>query len=68
MQDDLLNLISSAHSQEAELKDMLELMTEKVMVMEDVLSKARWKMKDDEDAIAMLRTKVRKAGVPYPIS
>jgi hypothetical protein len=64
--DDLLNLVSSAHSQEAELKDALELMTEKATGMEDELSEARRKMKDDEDAIAMLRTKVEESRCVIP--
>jgi chromosome segregation ATPase len=67
--DGLLNIVSTAHSREAELKDALELMTERATGIEEQLSEARRKMKDDDDAIAMLRTKVEESRyiVPYLI-
>ncbi|KAK0202817.1 hypothetical protein DFS33DRAFT_1385179 [Desarmillaria ectypa] len=59
--DDLLQLVSGAHSKEAELKDTLQAITEKATELEEELMMARRKMKDDEDAIAMLRTKVEES-------
>lgn len=59
--DDLLNLLSSSHSKEAQLKDALQLMTDKATGMEEELSEARKRQRDDEDAISMLRTKVEES-------
>lgn len=59
--DDLLSLVASAHSYQAELQDSLQLMTEKCTNMEDELFDARRKMKDDEDTLAMLRIKVEES-------
>lgn len=56
--DDLLNLVSTAHSTEAQLKDALQLITDKATDMEEELMEARVKIRDDEDAIKMLRAKV----------
>ncbi|ESK97730.1 hypothetical protein Moror_17437 [Moniliophthora roreri MCA 2997] len=59
--DDLLALLSSAHSKEAELNDALQHMTDKATGMEEELTEARKKMKDDEEAISMLRSKVEES-------
>lgn len=59
--DDLLNLVSTAHSKEAELKDALQLMTDKATDAEEELAEARRKAKDDEEAISMLRSKVEES-------
>ncbi|KAJ3979569.1 hypothetical protein F5890DRAFT_1569329 [Lentinula detonsa] len=59
--DDLVSLLSSAHSREAELEDALQHMTDKATSMEEDLMEARRKNKDDEEAISMLRTKVEES-------
>ncbi|KAJ3828924.1 hypothetical protein F5880DRAFT_1698224 [Lentinula raphanica] len=59
--DDLVSLLASAHSREAELEDALQHMTDKATHMEEELMEARWKNKDDEEAISMLRTKVEES-------
>lgn len=59
--DDLLNLVSSVTSQEAVYKDALQSMTDKATSLEEELSAAQNKIKDDEDAINMLRTKVEES-------
>lgn len=59
--DDLVNLLSSAHSREAELEDALQHMTDKAANMEEDLTEARRKAKDDEEAISLLRTKVEES-------
>ncbi|KAJ3836074.1 hypothetical protein F5878DRAFT_626175 [Lentinula raphanica] len=59
--DDLVSLLASAHSREAELEDALQHMTDKATHMEEELMEARRKNKDDEEAISMLRTKVEES-------
>lgn len=59
--DELQQLVASSHSHEAEMKDVLQLMTDKATTMEIELGDARRKIRDDEDAIAMLRTKVEES-------
>ncbi|KAG7443620.1 uncharacterized protein BT62DRAFT_934858 [Guyanagaster necrorhizus] len=59
--DDLLQLVSGAHLREAELKDTLQALAAKATELEEELMAARRQMKDDEDAIAMLRTKVEES-------
>ncbi|KAJ7281862.1 hypothetical protein C8J57DRAFT_1463912 [Mycena rebaudengoi] len=59
--DDLLALLSAAHTKEAELKDALQHITDKAMDMDEALSEARRKTKDDEEAIKLLRTKVEES-------
>jgi hypothetical protein len=59
--DKLLKLLSEADTREAQLRDSLQLRTEKCIKLEDELEEARTKMKDDEDAITMLRTKVEES-------
>lgn len=65
--DDLVNLLSSAHSREAELQDALQHMTDKATNMEDDLMEARRKNKDDEEAISLLRTKVEESRLVFMI-
>jgi hypothetical protein len=59
--DELLEMMALSHSHEAEMKDALQHMTDKATTTEIELSDARRKMKDDEDAISMLRTKVEES-------
>ncbi|KAL0580583.1 hypothetical protein V5O48_001408 [Marasmius crinis-equi] len=59
--DDLLALVATGHSKEAELNDALQLMTDKATGMEEELSEARKKMRDDEEAINLLRSKVEES-------
>lgn len=59
--DELREMIALAHSNEAELQDALQHMTDKATTMEVELSDARKKIRDDEDAISMLRTKVEES-------
>ncbi|KAJ7584954.1 hypothetical protein C8J56DRAFT_788983 [Mycena floridula] len=59
--DDLLQLMSSVHTKEAELRDALQLMTDKATGMEEELSESRRKIRDDEEAIKLLRIKVEES-------
>ncbi|KAJ7460586.1 hypothetical protein FB451DRAFT_1405144 [Mycena latifolia] len=59
--DDLLVLLSGAHTKEAELEDALQHITDKAMGLDEALSDARKKNRDDEEAISMLRTKVEES-------
>jgi hypothetical protein len=64
--DDLQHLLSHAMSKSAEYKDNLQYMTEKCSTMEVQLEQAKKKMKDDEDAITMLRSKVEESRSVLP--
>ncbi|KAJ6581241.1 hypothetical protein B0H19DRAFT_1017934 [Mycena capillaripes] len=59
--DDLVHLLHTAHTKEAELQDALQHITDKAMALDDALSEARKKTRDDEEAISMLRTKVEES-------
>ncbi|KAF8885021.1 hypothetical protein BD779DRAFT_1535020 [Infundibulicybe gibba] len=59
--DDLVSLLASAHSKEAQLKDTLQHITDKAMKTEEDLENTRKKVKDDEEAITMLRSKVEES-------
>ncbi|KAJ7453958.1 hypothetical protein B0H11DRAFT_2069871 [Mycena galericulata] len=59
--DDLLSLLSAAHTKEAELEDALQHITDKAMALDEALSDSRKKNRDDDEAIAMLRTKVEES-------
>ncbi|KAF5383579.1 hypothetical protein D9615_003700 [Tricholomella constricta] len=59
--DELREAVALSHSHEAELQDALQHMIDKATTMEIELSDARKKIKDDEDAIALLRTKVEES-------
>ncbi|KAF8074758.1 hypothetical protein FPV67DRAFT_1408907 [Lyophyllum atratum] len=59
--DELRDVVALSHSHEAELQDALQHMIDKATTMEVELSDARKRIKDDEDAIALLRTKVEES-------
>jgi len=59
--DKLLHQLSEAQSQESYLKDTVQNISEKCTRLQDELEAAKEKIKDDEDAIAMLRTKVEES-------
>ncbi|GLB43438.1 hypothetical protein LshimejAT787_1303390 [Lyophyllum shimeji] len=59
--DELREAIALSHSHEAELQDALQHMIDKATTMEVELSDARKRIKDDEEAIALLRTKVEES-------
>ncbi|KAJ6591850.1 hypothetical protein DFH09DRAFT_1025900 [Mycena vulgaris] len=59
--DDLLVMLSTANTKEAELEDALQHITDKAMALDEALSDARKKNTDDEEAISMLRTKVEES-------
>ena len=69
--DELRQLIASAHSNEAELQDALQHMIDKATTMEMELTDSRKKIKDDEEAITLLRSKVEESrcvGIPSSIA
>ena len=59
--DELVKALSSALSKEAQLNDALQLMTDKATGMEEELAEAKKKVKEDEEAISMLRSKVEES-------
>ncbi|KAG5645723.1 hypothetical protein DXG03_005418 [Asterophora parasitica] len=59
--NELQKAVALSHSHEAELQDALQHMIDKATTMEIELTDARKKIKDDEDAIALLRTKVEES-------
>ncbi|KAG6841088.1 hypothetical protein C0991_001996 [Blastosporella zonata] len=59
--DELREQIILSHSHEAELQDALQHMIDKATTMDVELTDARKKIKDDENAIALLRTKVEES-------
>ncbi|KAG6810863.1 hypothetical protein H0H92_010019 [Tricholoma furcatifolium] len=59
--DELREAVALSHSHEAEIQDALQHMIDKATTMEIELSDARKKIKDDEEAIALLRTKVEES-------
>lgn len=59
--DELVKLLSDTQAQDATLKDALQLMTDKATELEEEMSVARRKIKDDEDAITLLRAKVEES-------
>jgi len=59
--DELLEMVALSATHEAELQEALQHMTDKATTMEVELSDARRKIKDDEDSINMLRTKVEES-------
>ena len=59
--DDLAKLLAAAHSKEANLTDALQLMTEKATESGEELESARKKIKEDEEAISLLRAKVEES-------
>ncbi|KAG6867815.1 hypothetical protein C0993_010693 [Termitomyces sp. T159_Od127] len=59
--DGLREQIALSHSHEAELQDALQHMIDKASAMDVELTNARKKMKDDEEAIVLLRAKVEES-------
>ena len=59
--DDLVRMLASANSQDANTKDALQLMTEKATSAGEELDFARKKMKEDEEQIVLLRAKVEES-------
>lgn len=66
--DSLRNLLSVAESQEVGLKEAVSETAEKARGLEVELEEAHRKAKDDEDAIAMLRTKVEESRYVFAAS
>ncbi|KAJ2934024.1 hypothetical protein H1R20_g3043, partial [Candolleomyces eurysporus] len=59
--DGLAKLLAAAHAKEANLTDALQLMTEKATETGEELESARKKIKEDEEAISLLRAKVEES-------
>ncbi|KAJ7257902.1 hypothetical protein B0H12DRAFT_1110541 [Mycena haematopus] len=59
--DDLVVLLNTAHTKEAELQDALSHITDKAMALDEALSEARRQTRDDTEAISLLRTKVEES-------
>jgi hypothetical protein len=59
--DELLEMVALSATHETELQEALQHMTDKATTMEVELSDARKQIKDDEDSINMLRTKVEES-------
>ncbi|KAG6888564.1 hypothetical protein C0995_007353 [Termitomyces sp. Mi166 len=59
--DELREQIVLSHSHEAELQDALQHMIDKATAMDVELTDAKKKMKDDEEAIILLRAKVEES-------
>lgn len=59
--DELLKLLTSANTQEANAKDALQVMTDKATEAEEALTALRKKAREDEEQIALLRTKVEES-------
>jgi chromosome segregation ATPase len=59
--DELLKLLASANTQEANAKDALQVITDKATEAEEELTALRKKAREDEEQIAVLRTKVEES-------
>ncbi|TFK26170.1 hypothetical protein FA15DRAFT_616175 [Coprinopsis marcescibilis] len=59
--DELAKLLAASHNKEATLNDALQLMTEKATETGEELDQARKKMREDEEAIVLLRAKVEES-------
>ncbi|KAG2042388.1 hypothetical protein BDR03DRAFT_990181 [Suillus americanus] len=59
--DEFSQTVVELRAREAETADTLEQMTEKCSKMQEELDNARTKIKDDEDTISILRTKVEES-------
>ncbi|KAF7356831.1 hypothetical protein MVEN_01018600 [Mycena venus] len=59
--DDLIVLLHTAHTKEAELQDALQHITDKAMALDEALSDSRRQNRDDTEAISLLRTKVEES-------
>ena len=56
--DELVKMLARVNAEEANVKDALQLMTEKATQAEEDLGEAKKRMKEDEEQIALLRAKV----------
>lgn len=65
--DELVKMLATANMEEAHAKDALQLMTDKATEAEEELTEARKKMREDEDQIMLLRTKVEESRYDIPI-
>lgn len=59
--DELARMLAKANTQDADIKDALQLMTEKASNVEAELDIARKKIKEDEEQIGLLRAKVEES-------
>jgi hypothetical protein len=59
--DDFLLMFEDAKRKQTALEDNLQVVTDKSALLEEQLSAAREKHKEDEDAISMLRAKVEES-------
>ena len=59
--DELVKMLAHANEEEANVKDALQLMTEKATQVEEELGEAKIKMKEDEEQIMLLRAKVEES-------
>jgi len=59
--DDLAKMLADSHAQQASLNDALQLMTEKATDLGEKLEESRKKIKEDEETISVLRTKVEES-------
>ncbi|KAG2070159.1 hypothetical protein BDR04DRAFT_1142878 [Suillus decipiens] len=59
--DELSQTVTKVRAREAETADLLKFMTEKCTKVQEELDNARTKIKDDEDTISILRTKVEES-------
>ncbi|KAF5336102.1 hypothetical protein D9611_006218 [Ephemerocybe angulata] len=59
--DGLAKLLAASHTKQASLNDALQHMTEKVTDLGEELNESRKKMRDDEEAISLLRAKVEES-------
>ena len=59
--DDMVELLSETHAREAELKEALDMVSERCQTLESEVDGLRKKSQADEDSISMLRTKVEES-------
>ncbi|KAF9523062.1 hypothetical protein CPB83DRAFT_887182 [Crepidotus variabilis] len=59
--DDLLKMLGNTTAEEANVKDALQLMTEKATQAEEDLTEAKKKIREDEEQIVLLRAKVEES-------
>jgi hypothetical protein len=63
--DELIKMLAHANAEEANVKDALQLMTEKATEVEEELGEAKKRMKEDEEQIVLLRAKVEESRSVY---
>lgn len=59
--DDLVKLLATANTEEANAKDALQVMTDKATEAEEALVELKKKAREDEEQITMLRAKVEES-------